>query len=146
MSLLLAEPSTPQRIDTPRVHDAQYGLAGAPDTVESLMGEFRLADQAEWFFLVGPEVDIEEGTIDRLEEGYTVLQPIHYRIERIAEGDYLATFAEGNIGIGGVDPQDAYQGLVAEILDTFDALGNEDALSPAATAQLQVLRTYLVRA
>ena len=146
MSLVWSEPSTPQRVDIPRVYDAQFGSTDAPESESSLAGEFQLYEGG-FFILVGPNsIDVdEEGTIDSLEDGYTLLQPIPYRIERIADGDFLASFVEGNIAIGGLDPQDAYQGLVAEILDTFDTLENEDALSPASAAQLQVLRTYFVR-
>jgi len=78
--------------------------------------------------------------------GYTVIQPIPYQIERVAPDDYLASFPDGNIAIGGEDASEAYQGLIAEILDTFDVLTAPRAnLSPAAEAQLAVLRQYIVR-
>ena len=58
----------------------------------------------------------------------------------------IATFQEANIAIGGFDRQDAYQSFVAEILDTFDVLTEEEYLGPDAAAQLQVLRTYIGKA
>ena len=79
-------------------------------------------------------------------ENYRVLQPIPVDIRRIGDEDFLARFHEANIAIGGRDPQDAYQGLVAYILDTFEALNNEARLGPDAMAQLEVLRTYIVNA
>ena len=85
--------------------------------------------------------------VDLHEDGYVVLRPIPIKIERVNEGGFLATFSEANIAIGGLDYQDAYQSLVAEILDTFDTLTEEEErLSPDAAAQLQVLRTYIGQA
>lgn len=83
--------------------------------------------------------------VDLHEDGYIVLQPIPIIIERV-DDSFLATFEEANIAIGGVNRQDAYQSLVAEILDTFDALTEEGHLGPDAAAQLQVLRTYIGKA
>jgi hypothetical protein len=84
--------------------------------------------------------------IGDLEDGYKVLQPIPIDIEHVDDITFLARFQEANIAIGGVDAQDAYQSLVAEILDTFDALISEERLGPDATAQLHILRTYIVKA
>ena len=89
---------------------------------------------------------IDAGVINTLEDGYPVLKPIPYEIERIADGDFLATFQAANIAISGFDAQDAYQSLVAEILDTFDALVDEPRLGQDAAAQLQILRTYIGKA
>lgn len=89
---------------------------------------------------------IQYGLIDELEDEYVVLTPIPYQITRHDNGDYVAAFNEANIAINGVDPQDAYQSLVAEILDTYDTLSSEPRLGPDANAQLELLRTYLVRA
>jgi hypothetical protein len=83
--------------------------------------------------------------INSLEEGYVVLLPIPVQISRSTDGTYLASFEEANIAIGGADPQDAYQSLVAEILDTIDTLIDEPRLSPPAAAQLQVLRNYVFK-
>ena len=80
------------------------------------------------------------------EDGYRVLKPIPIDIRRIGDGNFLASFQEANIAIGGLDSQDAYQGLVAEILNTFDTLNGEASLGPDAAAQLEVLRSYIVRA
>lgn len=91
-----------------------------------------------WFSWVQPTGDHRP-----LTDGYAVIRPIPYTIERIAAGDYRASFAEANIAIGGRDPQDAYQSLVAEILDTYEVLEAEATNSPHAQAQLDVLRTYI---
>lgn len=89
---------------------------------------------------------VEYSLIDELEDGYEVRKPLWAKIEKINEGNYLATFEEGGIGISGEDSQDAYQSLVAEILDVFDALNDEAVLSPAAESQLEILQTYIVKA
>lgn len=103
----------------------------------------------DWFLFLAQydatTADVEEGVIDRLEVGYAVLSPIPYRIEKIADDNYQASFDEGNIAIGGRDPQDAYQSLVAEILDTFDVLEAEPTLSQDAEAQFRLLRTYIAK-
>lgn len=91
----------------------------------------------------GPEC----GVIERLEDGYEVLQPIPYEIDVINEGDCMASFDEANIAIGGSDAGDAYQALLANILDTFDSLvAEEGRLSPQAADQLRILRTYIGKA
>jgi len=88
----------------------------------------------------------ECGVIEALEDGYNVRQPIPYEIEQVGEGDYLASFDEANIAIGGLDDQDAYQALIIEILNTFDTLTEEEShLSSAAARQLEILRTYIER-
>ena len=97
----------------------------------------------------GTQLDVVEPAEDQitsLEEGYAVLRPIPYKIEKIHDGNYQASFREANIAIGGVDEQDAYQSLVAEILDTFDTLTDEPLLVPDLILQLQVLRTYIAKA
>lgn len=84
---------------------------------------------------------------DLHEDGYTVLHPIPIEIERIDDTDFTASFKEANIAIGGFDRQDAYQAIMAEILDTFDALTEEeDNLGPDAATQLQTLRAHIVKA
>ena len=92
------------------------------------------------------EQGVEIIPVDELEDGYQVLQLILARIERIGAGNYLASFEEANIAISGEDSQEAYQNLVAEILDTFDTLLAEERLSPAAVNQLAALRNYIVKA
>lgn len=94
------------------------------------------------FFDRGPEI-LE---IDSLEIGYLVLRPIVVEIRRTDDKTFTASFDEANIAIAGADAQDAYQSLVAEILDVFDALSSEVALSPFAKQQLSVLETYIVKA
>src|SRR5580700_4478476 len=62
----------------------------------------------------------EVGISDLHEDGYTLLQQIRIVIEPTNDTDFTASFREANIAIGGVDRQDAYQAIVAEILDAFD--------------------------
>ena len=89
----------------------------------------------------------EHFSIDDLgEAGYRVLQTIPVEIRRVGIGDFEAAFREANIAISGRDQDDAYQALVAEILETFDVLLTEQNLGPDATEQRQILRTYIVRA
>ncbi|MYA80134.1 MAG: hypothetical protein F4X39_06350, partial [Acidobacteriia bacterium] len=66
------------------------------------------------------------------EAGYQILQPIPVVIQEVAPEDFLASFHEANIAISGSDNDDAYQALVAEILDTFDVLIEERSLGPDA--------------
>lgn len=80
------------------------------------------------------------------EAGYDVLQPIPVEIKRVGLGDFEASFRAANIAISGSDQNDAYQSLVAEILDTFDVLLSEQNLGPDASVQLRILSTYIVRA
>ena len=113
-------------------------------------GEATAFTADDWFVLVAQydaetAAETEEGVIDALEIGYAVSRPIPYRIERVGGGNYEASFTEANIAIGGVDPQDAYQSLVAEILDTFDTLLDEPDLGADAAAQLQTLQQYIVK-
>jgi hypothetical protein len=82
---------------------------------------------------------------DVCEEGYQVLNPIPYTIERVGDVDFVASIEDANITIGGTSWHDAYQALVADLLDTFDALGAEQGLGPEATTQLATLNTYLVK-
>ena len=83
--------------------------------------------------------------VDLGEAGYRVLQPIPVRIKRIGNRDFEASFREANIAMSGSDSQDAYEALVADILETFDVLTAEQALGPDAADQLRILRTYIGR-
>lgn len=131
---VLAEPSISQRVEIPHEDDAAVKIFEVP-------GDLLLTAM-----VVNATADVETGTIDDLgEDGYRLLQPIPYEINPLRADDFLATFDEGNIGISGDDAQDAYQSLVAEILDTFDRLSSEPRLSPAASRQLEVLRRYIVK-
>ena len=47
--------------------------------------------------------------------------------------------------MSGSDSQDAYEALVADILETFDVLTAEQTLGPDAAEQLRILRTYIVK-
>ena len=57
----------------------------------------------------------------------------------------MAAFREANIAMSGSDNNDAYQALVAEILETFDVLIGERNLGQDAAEQLRILSTYIVR-
>lgn len=79
------------------------------------------------------------------EAGYGILRPIPLEIKRIGIGSFEAAFRKANIAMSGNDGNDAFQGLVAEILDTFDLLLSEPSLGPDAAKQLRILRTYIVK-
>ena len=83
--------------------------------------------------------------VDLGEAGYRVRQPIPVRIKRIGHRDFEASFREANIAMSGSDSQDAYEALVADVLETFDVLTAEQTLGPDAAEQLRILRTYIVR-
>ncbi|MDE0103671.1 MAG: hypothetical protein OXN89_14945 [Bryobacterales bacterium] len=88
----------------------------------------------------------EEVWIDDLGEGtYRIRRPFTVKITRIGMGNFEASFREGNIAMSGTDRDDAFQSLVAEILDTLDILREEQDLIPSAARQLQVLRKYIVQ-
>lgn len=77
-------------------------------------------------------------------EPYTLLRAIPVRIEQVAAGDFLADFTEANIAISGETYQEAFQNLIAEILNAFENFSTEEAsLGPEPTRQLKVLRNYL---
>jgi hypothetical protein len=105
------------------------------------------ADIVSQLFSASDDVaEPEDYIIDTLEDGYVVIRPILVRISRVDDATYLASFEEANIAIPGTDPQDAYQSLVAEILDTFDSLSSEPVLSGAARDQFAVLQSYVAKA
>jgi hypothetical protein len=80
------------------------------------------------------------------EDGYELLKPIPYTVTRVDDGDYIAKFNVANIGSGGTDAHDAYQALIAAVLDTFDILrAEQDHLGDDAAAQLETLNAYLVK-
>ena len=83
--------------------------------------------------------------LDLGEAGYRVLKPIPVRIKRIGHLDLEASFREANIAMSGSDSQDAYEALVADILETFDVLTAEQTLGPDAAEQLRILSTYIVK-
>lgn len=113
------------------------------------------ADPFENLFLLGgyedatrlmPWSDISWTSINSLPgEPYTLLQPIPVKIERIEDNDSLASFEEANIAMSGETEQEAFQNLVAAVLDSFeDFSGEEASLGPEPARQLRVLRRYLV--
>lgn len=80
------------------------------------------------------------------EAGYRVLQPIPVEIRRVGIGDFEASFRAANIAMSGSDRSDAFQALMAEILETFDVLLGEQNLGPDAAEQRRLLYTYIARA
>lgn len=89
---------------------------------------------------------VRDHLTDLGEAGYHLRQPIPYLIRKLNNGTFEASLDEANIAIGGSDPHDAYQALVAEILDTFDTLIREEGnLGLEAERQLRVLKQYIVR-
>ena len=105
-------------------------------------------EQVYWLDTSGvvfPRIEIEI-EISELEQGYIVLNPLTVRVRPLADDVFEAAFTAANIAITGNSVQDAYQSLIAEILDTFDALEAEPQLSPVAAAQRQTLRTHIGRA
>lgn len=79
------------------------------------------------------------------EAEYRVKRPIPVEIERLGIGEYEARFCEANVAIGGTDVQDAYQALVADILDTFDLLTENDNLGRSLVEQREALQSYIAR-
>ena len=105
--------------------------------------------ELEWVLLLhgtdlAPAIEHVQIT-DLGEAGYGIRKTIPVEIKSIEAGNFEASFREANIAISGVDSDDAYQALVAEILDTFDVLVQEPTLGPDAAEQLRILRTYIVR-
>jgi hypothetical protein len=84
--------------------------------------------------------------LDELENGYQILKPIVVEIRRTDDNTYTASFDDANIATTGENVHDAYQALVAEILDTYDALLGEPVLGINAAGQLEVLRSYIGKA
>lgn len=77
-------------------------------------------------------------------EPYTLLQPIPVKIEQIEEGDFLAGFDEANVAMSGETYQEAFQNLVAEVLNSFESFITEEAnLGPEPARQLGILKKYL---
>jgi hypothetical protein len=94
-----------------------------------------------------PRAGIERVSLEDLgEAGYLVLRPVPVEIRRVDLGDFEASFRAANIAISGTDRDDAYQALVAEILDTFDVLLREESLGPDAAEQRRILLTYIGQA
>ncbi len=89
---------------------------------------------------------VEHRLIEDLgEPGYYLLRPIPAEISQVGPATFEASFAAANIAMVGTDTDDAFQGLVAQLLDTFDGLVDaESRLGRSAAEDLRVLRTYLV--
>ncbi len=77
-------------------------------------------------------------------EPYKLLKPIPVTIAWVADHEFLASFQEANIAMTGDNPQDAFQNLLAEILDTYEDYTDDGVLlGPEPQRQLEVLKTYL---
>jgi hypothetical protein len=77
-------------------------------------------------------------------ERYTLLKPIPVKIERIGENDWVASFEDANLGMSGESQQEAFQNLIADILDTFETFGREEHnLGPEPSRQMAILREYI---
>ncbi len=79
-------------------------------------------------------------------EPYVIREPIPVNIERLGVNDCIARFEEANVAMSGETEQEAFQNLIAEILDAFEALSGEAnnlGLEPAR--QLGVLNKYVLR-
>lgn len=133
MSIVLAEPP----IASERVDVTERGI------LAEMCGERDL--RVLWQSFSYYDGDDELCLIEQLEASYDVVIPIPVRIQRVDRDTFEASFDEANVAINGVDAQDAYQSLVAEILDTFDTLIGEPALGGPAAQQLAVLRRHIVK-
>lgn len=102
-------------------------------------------------FIGAADATVAAPTVERFvvedlgEAEYRVMRPIPVEIERLGVGEYQARFLEANVAIGGTDVQDAYQALVADILDTFDLLTENDNLGRSLVEQREVLQSYIAR-
>ncbi len=102
-------------------------------------------------FIQATDATVAAPTIERFfvedlgEAEYRVKRPIPVEIERLDVGEYEARFREANVAIGGTDRQDAYQALVADILDTFDLLTENDNLGRNLVEQRHALQSYIAR-
>lgn len=77
-------------------------------------------------------------------EPYTLRRPIPVKIETVGDEDYLASFDEANIAISGETYQEAFQNLVAEVLNSFENFIREETnLGPEPSRQLKILKRYL---
>ena len=82
---------------------------------------------------------------DFADEPYEVIEPISVRFRHRDPG-IEAYFEEGNIAWVDDSWPDAYNGLKAEILDTFEGYEeNESILGPESQRQLAVLRRHIRR-
>ena len=90
---------------------------------------------------------VEHRLIEDLgEPGYRLLRPIPAQISEVGPATFEASFAAANIAMVGTDTDDAYQGLVAQVLDTFDGFAEaEPHLGRSAAEELRVLRTYVAK-
>lgn len=79
-------------------------------------------------------------------EPYEVTKEIPVRIIKAGDLEYVATFEDANISIGGISKHDAFQALVYDVLDTFDYLNaHQPELGPAPRRQLAVMSRHLVK-
>lgn len=96
-------------------------------------------DRHEWSWKISQN-DLPEG------EPYTVIEDIPVKIRKDGDLDFIATLEAAEISIGGVNPRDAFQALVYEILDAFDYFtAHQTTLGPEPRRQLSALNRHLVK-
>ncbi len=90
---------------------------------------------------------VEHRLIEDLgEPGYRLLRPIPAEISEVGPRTFEASFAAANIAMAGGDTDDAFLGLVAQVLDAFDDFAAaEPHLGRSAAEELRVLRRYLAK-
>jgi hypothetical protein len=115
------------------------------DLSEDRAGHFVTVGEFEDTTELKPRQTILRTTISSLPgEPYTLLQPIPLKIDQVGEGDFLAGFDEANIAMSGETSQEAFQNLIAEILNAFESFSVEEAnLGPEPARQLRILKKYL---
>lgn len=81
------------------------------------------------------------------DEPYRVIRPIRVTYRTCHPSGVEASFQEANIAWVGEDEDDAFDGLQAEILNTFeDNEEHEDQLGPDPRRQLLLLRSFIEKA
>ena len=70
--------------------------------------------------------------------------PIPVTITKTGYRDFQASFIEANMAMSGTDPADAYESLIAFVLDMAEDLVKEEGnLGLGPREQLRVLRKYM---
>jgi hypothetical protein len=107
--------------------------------VNAWLSEFENPNQPERRWTIG-QADLPNG------EPYQMIERIPVKVTREGDVDFIATFEEANISIGGTSYRDAYQSLICEVLDLFDHFtANRQNLGPEPLRQLDLLSEYIVK-
>ena len=108
--------------------------------IEALLSELENPNQPERRAKIS-QADLPAGA------PYQIVKDIPVKVIREGDIDYIATFEDANISIGGTSYRDAYQSLICELLDVFDRFTEERSnLGPEPSRQLKVLAQYIVKA